>query len=107
MLWLDTIYVTKSGQKIIMFTAYALICPNCSLLETGIGNWTREDFIKRFKAYDLSTYVPPSMNKGDLMTIMPWTMYAGMDSSDLSSVYQALQALKPTNNKVVRWMPYK
>lgn len=75
--------------------------------ETGIGNWSREDFIKRFKAYDLSSYVPPAVKKGELMTVMPWTMYAGMDTTDLSSVYKALMALKPMNNKVVRWMSYK
>lgn len=75
--------------------------------ETGIGTWTRDDFITRFKAYDPSTYAPPLLNKGDLMTVMHWTMYAGMDSTDLNSVYQALKALKPICNKVVRWMPYK
>ena len=75
--------------------------------ETGIGNWTRDDFIKRFKAYDLTTYTPQALNKGDLMTLMPWTMYAGMDTTDLSSVYKALMALKPISNKVVRWMTYK
>ena len=97
-----------SGGREFQMPGGMLVSPNITPdKETGIGNWTREDFTKRFKAYDLSTYVPPVVNKGDLMTIMPWTMYAGMDSADLSSVYQALKVLKPINNKVVRWMPYK
>lgn len=71
---------------------------------TGIGNWTREDFIKRFKAYELPGYNPPVLAKGDMMTIMPWTMYAGMDTTDLASVYLALREIKPMSNKVIRWM---
>jgi hypothetical protein len=76
-------------------------------METGIGSWTREAFIMRFKAYDLSNYTPASINKGDMMTTMPWTMYAGMDTADLSSMYHALMTNKPINNKIVRWIPYK
>ena len=85
-----------------------LVSPNITPdKETGIGTWTRDGFILRFKAYDLTTYVPPAINKGDMMTLMPWTMYAGMDTTDLSSVYKTLMALKPISNKVVRWMTYK
>ena len=76
-------------------------------METGIGSWTREAFIMRFKVYDLSTYTPAAINKGDMMTTMPWTMYAGMDTTDLSSIYHALMTDKPISNKVVRWIPYK
>jgi mono/diheme cytochrome c family protein len=97
-----------SGGREFQMPGGLLVTPNITPdKETGIGNWTREDFIKRFRGYALTTYIPPVINKGDLMTIMPWTMYAGMDSTDLVSVYQALKALKPMNNKVVRWMPYK
>jgi mono/diheme cytochrome c family protein len=97
-----------SGGREFQMPGGMLVTPNITPdKETGIGKWTREDFIKRFKAYDLATYIPQTTNKGDLMTVMPWTMYAGMDSTDLVSVYKALMALKPMNNKVVRWMPYK
>jgi hypothetical protein len=75
--------------------------------ETGIGNWTRDAFIMRFKAYDPTTFTPPAINKGDFMTVMPWTMYAGMDTTDLSSMYHALMKKKPLSNRVVRWIPYK
>lgn len=97
-----------SGGRKFQMPGGMLVSPNITPdKETGIGSWTREDFIKRFKAFNLTTYSPPALNKGELMTLMPWTMYAGMDTTDLSSVYQALMALKPMNNKVVRWMPYK
>jgi len=73
--------------------------------ETGIGLWTRNAFLGRFKTYDPSTYTPQEVKKGDLMTIMPWTMYAGMDTADLVSVYDYLKTLNPVSNKVVRWIP--
>jgi hypothetical protein len=75
-------------------------------LETGIGGWTKEFFITRFKVYDLSSYDPDILNKGDLMTMMPWTMYAGMDSSDLGAMYAYLKTMHPLKNAVTRWTPY-
>ena len=97
-----------SGGREFQMPDGLLVSPNITPdKETGIGNWTRDDFIRRFKAYDLATYSPAPINKGDLMTAMPWTMYAGMDTSDLSSVYHALMANEPISNKVVRWLPYK
>ncbi|MCX6267513.1 MAG: cytochrome C [Bacteroidetes bacterium] len=68
--------------------------------ETGIGKWTKEAFLFRFKAYDMSTYQPPVLQKGEMQSIMPWTMYAGMDTTDLISIYQYLHSLAPVNNKV-------
>jgi mono/diheme cytochrome c family protein len=46
--------------------------------DTGIGKWTREQFVARFKAFADSSYVVPSVKPGDFNTIMPWTMYARM-----------------------------
>ena len=68
--------------------------------KTGIGSWTTQVFLNRFKAYDLTTYVPPAVTKNDFMTLMPWTMYAGMTTSDLVSVFRYLQTLPAMENKV-------
>lgn len=46
--------------------------------ETGIGNWTKEQFIQRFKIYADSSYKAPSIKEGDFNTVMSWMMYAGM-----------------------------
>jgi len=73
--------------------------------ETGIGNWTKEAFVARFKAYDLANgYVPPVVAPDEFNTIMPWTMYAGMDSVDLEAIYVYLQSLEPIENKVERFV---
>jgi len=70
--------------------------------ETGIGKWNKEAFIFRFKSYDLATYQPPVLQHGEMQSIMPWTMYAGMDTTDLTAIYKYLHSLKPVVNKVVK-----
>ena len=71
--------------------------------ETGIGQWSKDWFIGRFKSYDLSTYSPGTLDNGALVTIMPWTMYAGMDSTDLAAIYVYLRSVPPLKNTVARW----
>lgn len=70
--------------------------------ETGIGQWTRETFIKRFKDFTDSTKVYP-VGINDFNTPMPWTMYAGMTEEDLSSIYDYLRTVKPVKNLVERF----
>jgi mono/diheme cytochrome c family protein len=70
--------------------------------ETGIGKMSRDAFIFRFKSYDLSVYNPPVLQKGEMQSIMPWTMYAGMDTTDLTAIYRYLYSLKPVSNKVIK-----
>jgi len=57
---------------------------------SGIGNWTREAFIARFKAYSEPLIVVPEDN-----TLMDWNAYAGMTEADLSAIYDYLQSLPP------------
>ncbi len=71
--------------------------------ETGIGSWSQEMFIRKFRQYGDSTYVPVALSKSDLNTPMPWTMYAGMDEKDLDAIYTYLVSLKPVKNTVTRY----
>lgn len=73
--------------------------------ETGIGTWTKQHFVAHFKAYDLTTYIPPVLNNEDMMTVKPWTMYAGMDSTDLGAIYTYLRTLSPVRHSVLLWTP--
>src|SRR6185312_13069998 len=59
--------------------------------ETGIGTWTKEIFIAKFKMYSDSNYHSPSVTKGQTNTIMPWDNYSGMDSADLGALFAYLQ----------------
>ena len=68
--------------------------------ETGLGKWSKETFIQMFTAYNPSSYNAPILVKGALQTIMPWTMYAGMEPDDLAAMYKYLQSLPPVKNKI-------
>jgi len=72
-------------------------------IETGIGKWTEEEFIKKFKSYTDSGYVSPKVAPGEFNTIMPWTMYAGMTEEDLSAIYAYLRTVPPMKNQVVKF----
>ncbi|MEO6455001.1 MAG: cytochrome C [Ginsengibacter sp.] len=68
--------------------------------ETGIGKWSKEAFVQRFKQYRDSSYHIQSLSKTDFNTVMPWLMYSGITTKDLSSIYEYLQTIKPVKNKV-------
>lgn len=70
---------------------------------TGIGGWTAEQFVARFKAYTDPANTPV-MGTAGVNTIMPWAMMAGMDTSDLRSIYAYLQTVKPIKNEVVHFV---
>jgi hypothetical protein len=74
--------------------------------ETGIGGWTAEQFVARFKAYSVPGNVP-KMAPGQVNTIMPWVMYSGMDTSDLRSIFAYLKTVKPVKNQVVHFVANK
>jgi len=85
------------GSKVIS----ANITPHTS----GIGHWTEEQFVKRFKMYVDSAYVIPSVAPGEFQTMMPWTMYAGMTEKDLAAVYQYLRTVAPVDLTNPRFVP--
>ncbi|RZK41012.1 MAG: c-type cytochrome, partial [Pedobacter sp.] len=80
--------------------------PNITSHETtGIGNWTEDNFVSRFKSYATADYKSPKVGNG-MNTPMPWTMYGGMKPSDLKAIYAYLKNLKPIENQVVRFEPH-
>jgi mono/diheme cytochrome c family protein len=72
---------------------------------SGIGSWTRENFLARFKQYADSTYVERTVQPGEFNTIMPWTMYGQMTEQDLSAIYAYLRTVPAMDNKVTVWTP--
>lgn len=75
--------------------------------KTGIGSWTKEQFISRFQMYADSAYVPIAVKPGDFQTPMPWTMYAGITEEDLAAIYTYLQGLKPVENSITKFQSAK
>ena len=73
--------------------------------KTGLGDWTEETFVQRFKMYADSAYVVPSVQPGEFNSIMPWVMYAEMEEDDLKAIYAYLRTVKPIENIVERFTP--
>jgi hypothetical protein len=71
--------------------------------ETGIGNWTKEAFIAKFKSFQDSIFTPHKIKEGQLNTEMPWTYYADMREEDLGAIYDYLMSLEPISHKVEKF----
>ncbi|MBN3584175.1 c-type cytochrome [Algoriphagus aestuarii] len=78
---------------------------NISPDQTGIGQWSETQFVRQFKQYQDSGYVIPKVKMGEFNSIMPWTMYSGMEESDLKAIYAYLKTVKPLPNEVVKFTP--
>lgn len=95
----------SGGREFTFPDGSVLRSSNITPHETGIGAWTEEMFIARFKIYADSSYAPPSIAVGEFNTIMPWTMYGQMTEEDLSAIYAYLRTVKPIENKVLKFTP--
>ncbi|MBN1299593.1 MAG: c-type cytochrome [Melioribacteraceae bacterium] len=72
-------------------------------VETGIGAWSKEDFLARFRFYKDNDSL--FINKGEFNTLMPWYVYSGMTDEDLGAIYDYLRTQKPVKNMVERFVP--
>jgi mono/diheme cytochrome c family protein len=93
------------GNEFIMPDGSVVRSLNLTPHETGLGNWTKEQFINRFKIYADSSYTPHTVGAGEFQTIMPWLMYAGMTEEDLGAIFEYLQSIPPVENRVERFTP--
>jgi mono/diheme cytochrome c family protein len=70
-------------------------------LETGIGKWDEEFFVKKF--YDYREYDekgPPKVTGPEQFTLMPWLALSRLTRDDLGAIYTYLRTLKPVRNAV-------
>jgi Cytochrome c. len=92
----------SGGRYLALPTGDAVVSSNITPdEETGIGSWTEEQFIQRFKAFDRK--LNPSDDRvkpGEINTIMPWAKYSQMTEEDLAAIYAYLKTVKPISNKV-------
>ena len=71
--------------------------------DTGIGSWTEQQFIDKFKGFETPDTATLSETERRQNTVMPMTAYAGMTREDLSAIYGYLRTLKPITNRVNRF----
>lgn len=74
---------------------------------TGIGNWSKDNFVDRFKMYTDTSNQIDKVAKGGFQTVMPWALYANMTAEDLEAIYFYLRTIKPVNNTVTRFAAAK
>jgi mono/diheme cytochrome c family protein len=70
---------------------------------SGIGSWSRDFFVKHFAMYRDSTTAHRIVNKGDVQTFMPWTLYGNLNDRDLANIFAYLQTLTPVSHMVTKW----
>jgi len=70
---------------------------------TGLGTWTREQFVGRFKAALDDPRNGVIAEPGHTWTLMPWAEYAGMTEADLGAMFAWLQTVPPIRHEVVRF----
>lgn len=73
-------------------------------IETGIGSWSEDDFLRKFKGYAYSVFNPPKIESNTFNSVMPWTAYGNMDSVDIRAIYKYMQTLPPIENKVTKFV---
>lgn len=73
--------------------------------ETGIGTWSKERFVELFKSRADSATLHTKVDPAGYITMMPWTMYGGMEKEDLEAIYTYLRTMKPIKNSVEKFTP--
>lgn len=90
-------WILMGGDFTSFFGAWGMsFAANITSDETGIGNWTEENFIVairkgKYKGLEGSR---------DLLPPMPWFSYKNMTDEDLKSVFAYLKSTKPVKNLV-------
>lgn len=93
------------GREFQMPDGAILRTPNLTPDKTGLAHWTSEMFVRKFKMYEEPENQQIKVMPGQMQTIMPWVMYAGMEEDDLKAIYAYLMSLSPVENQVIRFSP--
>ncbi len=94
------------GMEFILPTGGIVTSANITPdINTGIGSWTEEVFVARFKSFQDSTN---AINKnlvvpGDFNTDLPWRFYSNMSEEELSAIYAYLKTQAPVQNQIAKF----
>jgi Cytochrome c len=88
-------FVTRFGTVVS-----ANITPD---LDTGIGKWNEDLFLKKFMDYrEYARQGPPPSPGPQAFTLMPWLGMSQLAPEDLKAIYAYLRTVKPIHNYVER-----
>ena len=68
---------------------------------TGIGTWTEEMFIAKFRNNSSRENIDREAGKHN--TLMPWSFFGTMKDNDLKAIYKYLRTVPPVHNAVIKW----
>lgn len=69
---------------------------------TGIGTWSREKFVDRFRRVASHPERPRRRDPHDPPSVMPWAEHAEMTDEDLGAIHAYLRTVPPVEHEV-RW----
>jgi len=69
---------------------------NISSDETGIGNWTEQNFINALRTGKMKGLA----NNRDMLPPMPWFNFKNLTDEDLKSIFAYLKSTSPVRNQV-------
>jgi|WetSurMetagenome_2_1015567.scaffolds.fasta_scaffold60262_2 hypothetical protein len=73
-------------------------------VKTGIGSWSDSAFLAKFRNSTAEKMSAPVDTMG-FISIMPWTMFAGMDTTDILAIHAYLKTLPAVENQVQKFVP--
>ncbi len=98
--------LTMAGGREFMLPGGTVTSSNLSPdVKSGIGAWTKEQFLARFAIFRDSAMMHRPIGKNDFQTIMPWEMYAQMSEKDLGYIYSYLRTIQPKSHLVRKFKP--
>ena len=78
------------GMPFFLTSERIMYTMNLTPHESGLGNWTREQFIQLFR--DRAVPRPVSLKEN---TLMNWSAFAGMTDEDLGALFDFFRSLPP------------
>jgi hypothetical protein len=79
-----------SGGMPFFLNGRTMYTMNLTPHESGLGSWTKQQFIDLFKSRAVPVEVDPTAN-----TLMNWEAFAGMTEADLGALYDFFMTLPP------------
>jgi len=93
-----------AGSNEFLETGYRVRSANITPdADTGIGSWTEQQFIDRFKGFETASDATLSDAERRQNTPMPWTAYAGMTREDLAAIYAFLRTQAPVTSRITKF----
>jgi len=91
-----------AGGQVFATTLGTVVTANITPdLETGIGKWSEEYFLKKFYDYkDYALGAAPKLPGPEAFTLMPWLSFSRLPPEILSDIYSYLRTVPAVHNSV-------